>query len=382
MKKQILIVVFSEMRFQPRARRQVEALKDAYDVSICCTDNEGYEEYPYIAIPNSRTSLSKRLASILFALIRNFEKAYWTRQIYKDALSVLNQSNKQFDLIIAHDYYTLPVVLEFSKKSKAKILYDAHEYAPLQYENELKFRFFVKRVVEYICRTYIPRVDSMVTVGSTIAKRYKQDTGISSEIILNAPKYVNLSISKLSNLRKIRLVHHGLAYNTRGIDNIIEMLKTLDSKFEVHLYLVGSQEAIEKIKRYSKEDHRLVIHDPVAVEDISREINQYDIGIIPWKPVTFNLEHAFPNKFFEYIQARLGIALLGPYSDMSKVVNEYQNGIIGSQDYSPEYLARQLNLLTVSEINKFKLASDDAAHKLNADVDAQKLRKIVGELLL
>ena len=369
------------MRFQPRARRQVEALKDSYNVSICCTDNKGYEEYPHIAIPNSRTSSLKRFSSIFFALVHNFEKAYWSRQICKDALAALNKSNEQFDLIIAHDYYTLPVVLEFANKKNVKILYDAHEYAPLQYENELKFRLFMKQIVEYICKKYIPKVDSMVTVGYKIAEKYKQDTGVTSEIILNAPKYINLSISKVSNLQKIRLVHHGLAYSTRGIDNIIEMLKTLDTKFEIHLYLVGSQEAIDKIKEYSKVDHRLFVHDPVAVEDISREINQYDIGIIPWKPVTFNLEHAFPNKFFEYIQARLGIALLGPYSDMSKVVKEYQNGIIGSQDYSPAYLARKLNLLTVSEINQFKLASNDAARKLNADVDAEKLRKIIKELL-
>ena len=44
-------------------------------------------------------------------------------------------------------------------------------------------------------------------------------------------------------------------------------------------------------------------------------------------PVNFNHIHAFPNKFFEFIQARLAL-VIGYSLEMIEIVKKYQIGVI------------------------------------------------------
>jgi hypothetical protein len=107
--------------------------------------------------------------------------------------------------------------------------------------------------------------------------------------------------------------------------------------------------------------------------------NQYDIGLFLVPPTNFNLEHTLPNKFFEFIQARLAVAI-GPSIEMKKIVEEYDCGVVSS-DFTPKTLAKQLNALTTEKITYYKNQSHKAASVLNADTNRRRIKEIVSELI-
>ena len=97
------------------------------------------------------------------------------------------------------------------------------------------------------------------------------------------------------------------------------------------------------------------------------------------QPTNFNGYKALPNKFFEFIQARLAIAI-GPSPEMSKLVQQYNLGII-AKDFTPKSMAEELNKLTKQDILKYKENSNKTAKILNAEKEGEKILKILEEVL-
>lgn len=119
--------------------------------------------------------------------------------------------------------------------------------------------------------------------------------------------------------------------------------------------------------------------NPVSFSEICPMLNTYDIGLSIFEPTTFNLKHCLPNKLFEFIQARLMVAI-GPSPDMAELVREYQCGII-SESFNPQSMANLLNKLKPEEIMYFKNQSDKAAKVLCFEEESKKLKKIINSLL-
>ncbi|MBX7491583.1 capsular biosynthesis protein, partial [Helicobacter sp. Faydin-H70] len=105
---------------------------------------------------------------------------------------------------------------------------------------------------------------------------------------------------------------------------------------------------------------------------------QYDIGFYILQPTNYNGYFALPNKFFEFIQARLAIAI-GPSPEMARYVKEYHLGII-AKDFTPQSMAQELNKLTKQDILKYKENANKTARILNAEKEGEKILKILEEL--
>jgi hypothetical protein len=86
-----------------------------------------------------------------------------------------------------------------------------------------------------------------------------------------------------------------------------------------------------------------------------------------------------PNKFFEFIQARLAIAI-GPSIEMKKIVDQYDCGIVSS-DFEPRTLALELNKLTTDKLMYYKSQSHKAAEVLNAETTGKRVHELVSELI-
>jgi hypothetical protein len=97
------------------------------------------------------------------------------------------------------------------------------------------------------------------------------------------------------------------------------------------------------------------------------------------EPTNLNNHFALPNKLFEFIQARLAIAI-GPSPEMAKIVQEYQLGIV-AQDFKPETMAAALNKMTKESMDAFKLNADKAAKILNAEENMKRLHNEMERLL-
>ena len=82
-------------------------------------------------------------------------------------------------------------------------------------------------------------------------------------------------------------------------------------------------------------------------------------------PTSFNTQHALPNKFFEFIQPRLAIAI-GPSPEMAKIVEAHDCGVV-ARDFEPKSLANCLLKLDYNKINHYKCQSHRIARKLSAE---------------
>jgi hypothetical protein len=108
-------------------------------------------------------------------------------------------------------------------------------------------------------------------------------------------------------------------------------------------------------------------------------LNQFDLGVFLLEPVNFNYRLALPNKLFEFIQARLGVAI-GPSPEMARVVESTGCGVV-APDFRPASLAACLARLGEGEINALKARADAAAPVLSARTNERIFLRLVERLL-
>ena len=170
------------------------------------------------------------------------------------------------------------------------------------------------------CKRYLPKAAAMVTVCQGIADEFRREYGVACNVIHNAPLDQRLRPS-LSDENNIRLIHHGSAIRSRHLGVMIEMMKYLDSRFTLDFMLVETDPLyMAELRVMAESDARIRFIEPVAMQDICQRLNEFDMGVYLLPPVNFNHEHALPNKFFEFIQARLAIAI-GPSPEMAKLLH-------------------------------------------------------------
>jgi hypothetical protein len=153
---------------------------------------------------------------------------------------------------------------------------------------------------------------------------------------------------------------------------MIEMMRYLDERFTLDFMLVETDPVyMAELREMAREDPRVGFVDPVPMPEICRRLNQYDVGIYLLPPVNFNHEHALPNKFFEFIQARLAVAT-GPSPEMARIVEKYSLGVV-ADSFEPRALAEALEHLTDDSIAGYKRASSRAARELSYEVSGRVL---------
>ncbi len=377
MKKKILVLVLSNLKQDSRVKRQLLALKDQYAVTVVCFDYDVTTDYEVIKITPTRLTLLRKIFTSVFLILRIYPIAYRILHHYQFIVEQL--SSRNFDLIIANDVETLP--LAFSLSPQPKVVFDAHEYAPRHFEDKLMWRIFFKRFNTYLCKKYIPLLSGMMTVGKGLAKEYEKHFGLKPILVTNANHYFEI-VPTIVQEDKIRLVHHGIATPSRKLELMINLMKLLDERFTLDMILLtpgfaskSTRNYIDELKAKSAHDSRIKILPAVSSAEIVEKINDYDIGVFLLPPINFNYENTLPNKLFDFIQARLGIAI-GPTPEMAEIVNTYKNGIV-SNDFTAESLAVKLNALTKNEIEVFKINSGKAAREFNAEKNKETIQSMI-----
>ena len=138
-------------------------------------------------------------------------------------------------------------------------------------------------------------------------------------------------------------------------------------------------EIAARLKALAAGNPRIAFRDPVAPLRIVPESTHYDIGLFLLEPVNFNYEHALPNKIFEFIQARLAVAI-GPSPEMARLVRRYDCGVV-APSFEPRAMAAALNALTPAEIDRLKANAHRAAKVHHAAENAARLRAIASSVL-
>jgi len=372
--KRALVISYSNLKSDARVKRQISFLKKLeFDITVACYDSDD-QELKVIKIKPPQLSLIRKVTSGTLLLMRRYSQAY--QLLYGQQLNL----TQAFDLVIANDIEALP--LAFQNKNKAKVLFDAHEYAPRHFENKLSWRVFFQGFNKFFCSKYIPRVDGMMTIGEGIANEYELHYGVKPVIITNAPAFYDIQPNP-TNPKRIRLVHQGIANPSRKLELMFEMMEHLDERFTLDLMLMEPIHRsniiyLEKLKELAKKNLRIQFVPPVTTDKIIPTLNQYDIGIVLIPPINFNYQNTLPNKFFECIQARIALAI-GPIPEMKKITEKFDLGVV-SKDFTAASLAHKIKSLSAEKINLFKKNTTHAANELNAEKNEQVFTNLVARL--
>lgn len=378
--KNALVLVFSNLSHDARVSRQVDWLKKRFKVTVVCFGAEGYD-LEVIKIQQTKlTPLRKALLGAAL-LLRQFKLAFSLFHDYGDTVEKLRR--RSWDLVVANDIDTLPIA--FSVKGKGKVIFDAHEYAPRHFEDKPVWKLFFQPFYVSLCKRYIHLTDGMLTVGKGLADEYKKEFGVNPVIITNAARYHEISPSSIVP-HKIRLVHHGIANASRRLELMIDMMELLDDRFTLDLILMTSEYASEGTRSYiatlkekATRNPRIKILPAVRSAEVVATINRYDIGVFLIPPINFNYANTLPNKLFDFLQARLGIAI-GPTPEMADIVTTYNIGVV-SADFTAKSLAEKLNAITEADVIRFKENAAQAAADHNAGKNEERFNALIDKIM-
>jgi glycosyltransferase involved in cell wall biosynthesis len=305
-------------------------------------------------------------------------KIYYEKKI-KSICSYDNLREIEPDIILANDLDCL--VITRMLWPNARVVFDAHEYAPEEYNSTDDFWLKNEKPARiWACNNFLLSVSGMTTVCQGIADEFNRNFNIpcNIEIITNSPFFESIPVKGTGSI--IKVIHHGIGSPLRKIELMAEAVKELGNGWELHLILVeGDFAYIKNLKKRYKNYVNIYFHDPVPTKLIAKFISQFDIGIFILEPDIFNYKWALPNKFFEFIQARLAIAV-GPSPEMARIVNSYGLGIV-SPDFSAESMASSLKSLSKIEIDIFKSNSNNAASIYSAEKNRDKMLSVIKNAL-
>lgn len=368
--KTVLILSYSNLSKDPRILKQIRALIGKYRIVTGGLQSSKVPDTEFFPIHVPVRSLYEKLR-YFFAV----EERYWDSTRESDYRTI---SKSSYDLIIANDIETLPLAVRYKNEKGCLIYFDAHEFHPREFEDNLMWRVTQKKFKYELCRKYMHAADVTSTVSKGIAAEYKRVFGVEAKVVTNASAYQQIKPTTVHS--PIRLVHHGGAIRERNLELMIDIAGRLGPDYSLTFFLVPSNpEYLEELKRRAEKFPNISFRPPVENSELSMTLNDFDIGIYLLKPTSFNNKHALPNKIFEFVQARLCIAI-APSPEMADLVETYGVGVV-SQDFSVNALAKSIKELTEEKIYLYKMNADKSASELSSESELKKIEAIVSGLM-
>lgn len=372
----ILTISFSPIHADSRVLRQLSVLAENGEVTTV-----GYGPAPagatnHIQVPDIAASLPQTVSGVAKLALRLHNSveldAPGERAVY-DAVMAAGP----FDLIVANDARALP--LAFAAADGAPVYADMHEWAPQERAANFIWRVLVGPYMQHLCQRYLPRAAAVSTVSSGLARLYDKTFGLSTELVRNAADLRDISPSPVDPDR-IRLVHSGTADPERNVMELIEATERLGDRFSLDLYLIPVPGGhLAEIHKRAQSSDRVTVHDPVPPETLPSVLNQYDLGVFLFPLRTLSKVHHLPNKFFDFVQARLGL-VFSPAPEIESYFEKFGVGILTSGTTS-DALVDSLRALTPERVRELKVASDRSARALSSEVDREVQSGIVRRLL-
>lgn len=353
----ILILSFSPIASDARVLKQIALAREFGEVVTC-----GYGPAPAGVREHLRAPDSARIFPLdprLLVLrrgalgLRRSSAMRWARRAL---------AGRAFDAVVVDDLEAAPLGL--SVRSRGGHLLDLHEYTPRLHDDDAGWRRYLQPMFERLAARWLPRATAVTTVAHRIANEYERLSGVLPGVVVNAAPFADVDPTPVGET--IRLVHSGACLRNRGILELVEAVESTSARVSLDLFLMPNDPGLlAELRARSVESDRIAVHDPVPYAELSSTLRAFDLGVHVLPPVTINNEWALPNKFFDYVQARLGV-MVGPSPEMVRYVDEHGLGVV-TRDFSLEAIVAAFDELTPEAVQEFKAAAHAAAVELSAE---------------
>ena len=364
----------------PRPTRVHALLRSLGQVTVCAAAAPALEPPDEFLELARRKTAAERIVRACGLLCHRYEADIWSpsRRALFERLK-----GQDFSAIFCHDALLVPLALAVrdsraNRQHPCPVFLDAREFYPREFEQSFIWNLLLGGINDYVCRTYFPRVDHIFTVSPGLAEGYRQEYGLTCEVLPSYSPYQNIEISEKKGREPIRCIHHGGAVPARNLETMIEAFSLLEGKASLDFMLVPSNARYcEWLMKMAAPFKNIAFLEPVPMTKIVSHISRYDMGVYLLDDGPFNHRHCLPNKFFEYVQARLA-QVISPLPDMSALLRRYELGVV-AEDFTPRAFADAIGSLSREDIKSYKQNADRAARELCWEKNAARLREVILE---
>jgi glycosyltransferase involved in cell wall biosynthesis len=334
---QIVMLVISDLRIDPRVEREARALAaGGWKVLVLYPDVFSPDSAPERVDWGPGVSF-ERLPLAYANYMMSFPGLYGT-----DLLRAAMR-HKPF-AFHAHDLSTANIGLAAGNATGAHVVCDFHEWSS---ENvEWKGAGWVpiqprrKKIWRQAERLALTKASTVITVCGSIASDLEKELGDGRQQIHVVRNIPDLSLRPTREYPPLRqqygvsedaflLLWQGGTGPSRFLEPVIESLKHAPGVVLIirgpSLDLFG--EGYEKLARENAVADRLILAPPVPSKDVVAAARGADAGIWTIPALCKNFTYALPNKIFEYLAAGVPV-LCADYPEARRLVEGYDVGVI------------------------------------------------------
>lgn len=233
------------------------------------------------------------------------------------------------EVIHAHDVNMLPTAWLAAKLSGAQVVYDAHEIST---SREGYSR--VRKLVGWIERTLMPRVQGTITTTEARAKYFARAYGVARPVVLqNRPREQQAMRSdriraelELAQPWPI-ILYQGGVQQGRGLERLARVAADVPNAYFVFIGGGRLDSSLRRIVEELQLEQRVRFIPTVALAELPNYTASADIGVQPIENTCLNHYTTDSNKLFEYVQAGLPV-VASDLPEIRRVVREHDLGVL------------------------------------------------------
>jgi len=336
--------------------------------------------------PVPQPTVSHRVSTVLrqgpaYLGLRAAELGFWAEPRHRWALGELRRS--QARLVIANDWPALIVAKRWKAETGGAIHYDSHEFATLEFDENLSWRLIYKRFVTLLEASAIGSADIISTVGPRLADALQAYYGLATRplAIRNIPNRIALPAASPPHW-PLRLLYHGQVLPNRGLEALLDSAPHWQTPHTLTIRGDGDAGYLDELRRRASSvpSGHIVFEAAVPPDDVMPlAAASADLGV-HFTPLETKQRHfSLPNKLFEYIGSGLAVAV-SPGADLREIVQGYGLGVV-SRDAGPAAIAEAINGLNAAQVAHYREQARLAAAKLCWEHEQHILRESLEKLL-
>ena len=370
------MLLTNPFRPDPRVYEEAKVLADAgHKVTILCWDRG--EGYPAKEIVDGIKVIRIKIPST-YGIPSDFVKGI----VSFYSKSLLHLRHKEFFVIHAHDFDTLPLAIMLKKLHGWKVVYDAHDHYSSMIADVLPHSIsnLVSRIEKYL----IKFTDGRIAASEAIANEINTKPFV---IVLNAKNLEDYDISS-DTIRKFRdrlnpegkflIVYIGILKLWTPLPYIIKAIKKLP---DVKLIVGGKGPHEREIIEILKDAKNIEYVGWVNRKNIPLYTLSSDLVILPSNSAKIYTKVSVPNKIMEALAAGKPI-IAGTNTEGGRIVKECDAGMLC--DYGDiKCLVKSIKFLMSNQDLYVKYSRNArlcAEKKYNWDVMKKRLIKLYSSL--
>lgn len=341
------MIAYAQYYNDARIKSYVNALlKSGFSVDVVCLSD------PYTTSANSNnsrliiTSLQNKYQgnSATLYLINYF--SFFVRAFL---IVTIKYFRARYPVVHVHNQPDLLVFCALIPKIfGSRIILDMHDIMIAAILT--KFRGIKQRILYYAVK--IQTQISVSFCNVLICADHSQKEFLNENGISHASTYVMMNVPdetlfhrrmSIPNNKELRVIYHGSISHRLGLDIAIQAVECAAKKIPIKFKIIGNGEQKEELVAYCTKkgilDSLIYFDDFIPIEQLQKEIEQYDVGIVANRHTLIGERCMLPVKMMEYLA--IGLPVVVPRLEV--IVRYFSNKMVSF--YEPENIDEMVSRL-------------------------------------